>query len=254
MKVSAHRLDRYAAIAACGSGAVGLAVSPLHGDIQYFDYSDAEYVLSFSLTNTTESSVQSISGGGVHWGLSGFGSYFFSSTNISTFSTYGFYNSHFETSSLQVSWSVSGDSSVGSLLNAGDSIDGFGIRNPVGRIFHGSQYRYSFQFSSSSGDDFFSSIHFSSESTSTGLISRGERGFLGMSFDLDGETVFGWADISLSDDGLSLTLHGWAFEDSGAAILAGQTGDSSTPVPGLGGLAALACGAAGMRRRRDRVA
>jgi LPXTG-motif cell wall-anchored protein len=36
-------------------------------------------------------------------------------------------------------------------------------------------------------------------------------------------------------------------------ILAGQT-EASTPVPGLGGLAALAGGAAGMRRKRNRVA
>jgi LPXTG-motif cell wall-anchored protein len=48
-------------------------------------------------------------------------------------------------------------------------------------------------------------------------------------------------------------VHGWAFEDSGAGIVAGETG-ASNPVPGLGGLAALACGAAGLRRKRDRVA
>ena len=36
VKVSSIRLDRYAAIAAYGSSAVGVAVSPLHADIQYF--------------------------------------------------------------------------------------------------------------------------------------------------------------------------------------------------------------------------
>jgi hypothetical protein len=44
----------------------------------------------------------------------------------------------------------------------------------------------------------------------------------------------------------------WAYEsDVNTGITAGASGGV---VPGLGGLAALACGAAGMRRSRNRVA
>ena len=84
-------------------------------------------------------------------------------------------------------------------------------------------------------------------------MSPGDRGFLALSFDLDGETVYGWAAVTLGSDGMSLSVDSWAFEDSGEGILAGQTEDA-TPVPGIGGLAALACGAAGLRRKRNRVA
>ena len=70
MKVSSTRLDRYAAIAACGSGAVGVAVSPLHADIQYFG---SEFTLSLSgASYTFDSAFRSISGGGVSWYLVGF--------------------------------------------------------------------------------------------------------------------------------------------------------------------------------------
>ena len=51
----------------------------------------------------------------------------------------------------------------------------------------------------------------------------------------------------------SATLKGWAYNDvPGGSIMAGQT-EAATAVPGAGGLLALACGAAGLRRRRNRA-
>ncbi len=48
---------------------------------------------------------------------------------------------------------------------------------------------------------------------------------------------------------ISATLTGWAYNDvPGGSIMAGQT--EAVAVPGAGGLLALACGAAGLRRRR----
>lgn len=142
------------------------------------------------------------------------------------------------------------------LFNAGELIDAAAIGSGSGfNDLHTATGHFS-RWVSSYYSSFGSSI-FSSGSTSfnqsSGILAAGQRGFLALSWDLDDEAVFGWADISLSTDGLSLTVHGWAFEDSGVGILAGETG-ASNPLPGLGGLAALACGAAGMRRKRNRVA
>jgi|GEM_PF-1922311 len=94
------------------------------------------------------------------------------------------------------------------------------------------------------------------------------RGYLGFRIP-DGASgfYFGWFDVTVSRDGtghaggtvgpatfqpvgtpsyFSLTIHAWAYDDTGAAILAGQT----SAVPGGAGLAALAVGASGLRRRR----
>ena len=97
-------------------------------------------------------------------------------------------------------------------------------------------------------------LWWSSTYSSFGNMEMGERAYLALTLRNDsGLTVYGWADITLHS-ALSVTVHAWAFESTGGSILAGQTENSSTPVPGLGGLAALACGAAGLRRKRDRVA
>lgn len=94
------------------------------------------------------------------------------------------------------------------------------------------------------------------------------RGYLGFRLP-DGASGFyyGWFDVTVSRDGtghaggivgsttyqpvgtpsnFSLTIHAWAYDDTGAGILAGQT----SAVPGGAGLAALAVGASGLRRRR----
>jgi MYXO-CTERM domain-containing protein len=59
---------------------------------------------------------------------------------------------------------------------------------------------------------------------------------------------FGWIDIGW--DGDTLTIYDWAINTNGS-IHVGQT---TTAVPGATGLAALAMGAAGLRRRRKRAA
>ena len=255
MSSSSTRLERYVTIAACGSGAVGLAVSPLHGDIQYFG---SEFTLSLSgASNTFDSVWRSITGGGVEWSLQGNRYAVFYSSSFFTSTFYGgFFYSSYTGFNNRTNWLASGPTIGRSLFNSGDQIDLAAIQSGNGYLSIFDRWStgyYTFYRTSTIGTVFSESFSSSSGSTN-GAMSPGQRGFLALGFDLGGETVLGWADISLSTDGLSLTVHGWAFEDSGAAILAGQTGDSSTPVPGLGGLAALACGAAGLRRKRNRVA
>ena len=254
MGSSPTRLDRYAAIAACGSGAVGLAVSPLHGDIQYFG---SEFTLSLSgASNTFDSAWRSITGGGVEWSLQGNRYAVFYSSSFFTSTFYGgFFSSRYTGFNNSTNWLASGPTIGRSLFNSGDQIDLAAIQSGNGylSIFdRWSSGYYTYYRTDTIGTFWTNSVSSSSGSTN-GAMSPGQRGFLALGFDLGGETVLGWADISLSTDGLSLTVHGWAFEDSGAGIVAGETG-ASNPVPGLGGLAALACGAAGLRRKRDRVA
>jgi MYXO-CTERM domain-containing protein len=74
------------------------------------------------------------------------------------------------------------------------------------------------------------------------------RGYAGIQLDLDGTDAFGWVEFGW--DGDVLTIYDWAYDTEGS-ISAGETG-GATAVPGGAGLVALAMGAAGMRRRRNR--
>ena len=61
---------------------------------------------------------------------------------------------------------------------------------------------------------------------------------------------YGWVDLSLDYEAGTLTVHRWAYEtdaDTAASI-------PGSVVPGPTGILALALGAAGIRRRRERVA
>ena len=61
---------------------------------------------------------------------------------------------------------------------------------------------------------------------------------------------YGWVDLSFDYDAGTLTVHRWAYEtdaDTAASI-------PGSVVPGPTGILALALGAAGIRRRRERVA
>jgi MYXO-CTERM domain-containing protein len=83
---------------------------------------------------------------------------------------------------------------------------------------------------------------------SSGEEVRGFMAFAGPSGDESYEG-FGWVDIGW--DGDVLTIYDYAVNFEGT-IRAGQT--SLAAVPGAGGLAALAMGAAGLRRRRKQTA
>ena len=65
---------------------------------------------------------------------------------------------------------------------------------------------------------------------------------------------YGWLSFDAYDGDLPyITITGWGWDDTGSTIAAGAT-SGSTAVPGLGGLAALALGAGGLRGRRQRGA
>lgn len=78
-----------------------------------------------------------------------------------------------------------------------------------------------------------------------------QRGYIG--FRLDGseeargaDFLYGWIDVGLSNDLNTLTIYGWGINTTpNAGLFAGEV-----PAPGVGGLAMLAMGAAGIRRKR----
>ncbi len=55
--------------------------------------------------------------------------------------------------------------------------------------------------------------------------------------------MYGWVAVSVGVG--ELTVDGWAYDDTGTSIAAGQI-----PAPGAIGLLGLAAGAAGKRRKR----
>ena len=146
-------------------------------------------------------------------------------------------------------WSTYGRASAGIVLNT-LSMGSFAIVNSgssIGLGFSGMNYV-------SRSRTFDSSVM---DSSSFGMP-IGTSLLLGISISDGTDTFYGWIDYSLSsifEGGYTLTINSWAYNDvAGQGIIAGQNqAAGSSAVPGLGGLAALAIGAAGVRSRRQRT-
>lgn len=95
---------------------------------------------------------------------------------------------------------------------------------------------------------------------SLGILNSADsvRGYLGFQFNDGTSNFYGYFDVEVARNGrgkssstFSMTIHGWAYDDSGAPI----TISAPVAVPGGAGLASLAVGALGLRgRRRSRSA
>lgn len=91
----------------------------------------------------------------------------------------------------------------------------------------------------------------------TNLV-EGERAFVGFSVNQTpngGPELNGFIEyqITAHANGISLEVFSWAY-NLGSPITMPANGGGGGAVPGLGGIAALACGAAGVRRSRHRAA
>jgi len=102
------------------------------------------------------------------------------------------------------------------------------------------------------------SLSSSKSSFYQGGLSLGANKLLAIQLGADSQTYYGWINFSLSkfEGEYTFTINSWAYNDvADQGIIAGQnTAAGSAVVPGLGGLAALAIGAAGVRTRRQRIA
>lgn len=78
-------------------------------------------------------------------------------------------------------------------------------------------------------------------------FNSGESGYFGFKFKTD-TPLYGWARATFTEGANGgVTIHEWAYEDSGAPIQVGAIPEPETAVLGLAG---LALGAAGLRRWR----
>ncbi len=89
------------------------------------------------------------------------------------------------------------------------------------------------------------SLYFKS---ATGFV-FGNTSYVGFQFNPSGSlTLYGWAEVTFTTANQgSITVHRWAYDDSGAAI---QVGAVPEPAAAATGLGLLALGAAGLRRSR----
>lgn len=138
---------------------------------------------------------------------------------------------------------------VNSTLQSGDTLSGYSFSaEPFSRLalFYGNT-NYNSRISN------YSSATSPTLAAGTHLIGIAFSGDLGQSF------LYGWFDYTLTFDGSgnvqSFVVNSWAYNDTAdEGILMGrQQSASASAVPGIGGLAALAMGAAGVRGRRRRV-
>ncbi len=79
----------------------------------------------------------------------------------------------------------------------------------------------------------------------TGQWGGGARGFIGFNIEVAGADTFGWIDVEWNELSKQLIIHGWAYNDTPRGPI--STGEVPAPASGL---ALLALGAAGIRRKR----
>ena len=119
-------------------------------------------------------------------------------------------------------------------------------------------------FISSTGNAFAKSKNFGGTTNAMpNGIDAGANQLLAFGMAYGDDSYFGWIDYTLDASGgasnpFTFTINAWAYNDvSDQGIIAGQnlaaSGGGGGAVPGLGGLAALAIGAAGVRTRRQRI-
>ena len=88
----------------------------------------------------------------------------------------------------------------------------------------------------------------------TASISSGVSTYIGFRFKPSSTMLYGWANVTLTNGNFfgTFVINEWAYDDSGSSIQTGQTSAVPEPATYALGLGALALGAAGLRRMRQR--
>ena len=243
------RLERYTIMASVPTvGIMGSAALAAGGD-DFFHYGGPAIVLERG--NFTSGTAQS---GDQFWSRS------FSEVGLEPFPMKAFNGRNYENFGQgKSSWDIiqAGIKGSSDLQFGATSADGFGRMVAEGDVIDGAGFFAREQIRVASTQDV--NTFYNQGITRNGDWALGEgnedsevRGFLSFIVEDDESEVqvCGWLDIGW--DGDLLTIYDYA-AFLGDSIEAGQT-SSSTAVPGAGGLAALAMGAAGLRRRRKKSA
>jgi MYXO-CTERM domain-containing protein len=103
-------------------------------------------------------------------------------------------------------------------------------------------------------DNFLDSIFFSGDLSYVANITSGVSTYIGFRFKPSGTMLYGWANVTLTEGSRygTFVINEWAYDDTGASIQTGQTSAVPEPATYALGLGALALGAAGLRRMRQR--
>jgi len=103
-----------------------------------------------------------------------------------------------------------------------------------------------FAINSGSVGTFFGSMAYGSENPSA-QFNNANGSYLGLSFASGANVYYGWVRVSINNSTGSFVVNDWAYENSGAGILAG-----AVPAPGALGLLALGPAGLGILRGRKR--
>jgi hypothetical protein len=95
-----------------------------------------------------------------------------------------------------------------------------------------------------------STLYYGSPTGPTPAWLAGDRGYFGWRVPVNSDYQYGWSDISIAADGLSATVHSWAFQDT---LNAPITTGAVVPEPALAGLAVMATGLALVAQRMRRT-
>ena len=192
----------------------------------------------------------SFGGGSVPWDIDGGGTAEF---NLSTFSFFGSFSMSINNAAVSngANFVIGAGGTTDDILNLGP-VSGGGSRADIGPTlapayaFGGSSYfnRNLLYVTASLGNATF-------DSNAIGFTD-GVAGFIGFKFvnDTTLQTNYGWASLTIDLGNPSLSINEWAYDNMGNPIHVGDTGRIPEP-SGLGGLALLALGAAGVRRRKQ---
>ena len=134
----------------------------------------------------------------------------------------------------------------------GVATGGFGVATETASLRNFGQSQYVLSDNLNAATNTIYSVLYSGHIGYANGFTSGASGYIGFQFKPEDTTLYGWAEVILTDSpSLSFRVVQWAYEDLGANIKTGDTGAAiPEPAGAATGLGLLALGAAGVRRMR----
>ena len=161
-----------------------------------------------------------------------------------------------------VTWNIDGEGVAEATLNNTSSTDFYKNLSSNGNSFEvvagkGNLLGLAANESISNGRGYSNSIYslFNYASlANVANITSGVSTYIGFRFKPSSTMLYGWANVTLTEGRRygTFVINEWAYDDTGASIQTGQTSAVPEPATYALGLGALALGAAGLRRMRQR--